>query len=52
MTHKARHEYKKTQHLDASASPPPAAKSSPAWKPQSCGLSRAELREIVAQVMG
>jgi hypothetical protein len=27
-------------------------KSSPDWKPQPCGLSRSELREIVGEILG
>ena len=45
-------EYKKTQRLAASVSRPQPPKSPPNWKPQPCGLSREELREIVAQIMG
>jgi hypothetical protein len=41
-----------TQCLGASASLPLPPKSSLDWKPEPCGLSRAELRKIVARIMG
>jgi hypothetical protein len=30
----------------------PTQKSDPNWKPQPCGLSREELRKIVAEILG
>jgi hypothetical protein len=34
------------------ATPAAAVKSCPNWKPEPCGLSRDELRAIVARIMG
>ncbi|WP_157733093.1 hypothetical protein [Bosea sp. AS-1] len=52
MNNKTQDKYQKTQQNAASAPRPLPPKSSPDWKPQACGLSREELREIVAQIMG
>jgi hypothetical protein len=46
------YDHKKPQHLSPSASRPSPPKSSPNWKPEPCGLSREELRRIVARIMG
>ncbi len=35
--------------MAAKLAPP---KADPAWKPQPCGLSREELRKIVAEILG
>lgn len=43
---------KKPQRLPASAMQPLRPKSIPDWKPEPCGLSRKELREIVAEILG
>ncbi|MEN5084553.1 hypothetical protein ABE438_18885 [Bosea sp. TWI1241] len=32
--------------------PPTVVKACPNWKPEPCGLSRDELRAIVARIMG
>lgn len=40
-----RRQVKTTNHTS-----PPLA--SPGWKPQPCGLSREELRKIVAEILG
>jgi hypothetical protein len=52
MKNKTRHEHETTDSVTLSPTRPSPPKSSPNWKPQPCGLSREELREIVAQIMG
>jgi hypothetical protein len=52
MTNITQYQYKKTRRVAASVSPPPPPKSPPNWKPEPCGLSREELRKLVAQIMG
>jgi hypothetical protein len=52
MKNKTRHQNKKTPRLAEAASRPLPPKSLPNWKPEPCGLSRAELRRIVARVLG
>jgi len=52
MKNTTRYEHKNTKRVTPSASRPLPPKSLPGWKPESCGLSREELREIVAQIMG
>lgn len=39
-----------TQHTASTIVPP--LRSHPDWKPQPCGLSREELRKIVAEILG
>jgi hypothetical protein len=38
------------QHSAATIMPP--LRAHPDWKPQPCGLSREELRKIVAEILG
>jgi len=52
MKSKIHYDHKKTQLLCPSASGASTPKSSPNWKPEPCGLSREELRKIVARIMG
>ncbi|WP_139163544.1 hypothetical protein [Bosea robiniae] len=52
MKSKIRHDHNKTQPPGPSASGPSLPKSAPNWKPEPCGLSREELRRIVARIMG
>jgi hypothetical protein len=52
MKNKTRHEHENIRNVSLSPSRPSPAKASPGWKPQPCGLTREELREIVAQIMG
>lgn len=51
--------YIKTVKPKAQARPPASTKSrikpgqsSPDWKPQPCGLTRSELRQIVGDILG
>jgi hypothetical protein len=52
MQSKIHYDHKKTQLLGQSASGASLPKSSPNWKPEPSGLSREELRKIVARIMG
>jgi hypothetical protein len=52
MKNTVQHEQAKTQRAAAGARQTLPPKSPPDWTPQPCGLSRQELREIVAQIMG
>lgn len=52
MKSNIQYDHKKTQPLGPSASGASLPKSSPNWKPEPCGLSREELRKIVARIMG
>ncbi len=52
MKNTVQHQQAKAQRAAAAARRTPPPKSPPDWMPQPCGLSREELREIVAQIMG
>mgnify|MGYP001043683565 FL=1 len=52
MKSKIHYDHNKTQSPGPSASGTSLPKASPNWKPEPCGLSRAELRKIVARIMG
>lgn len=52
MKSTTQYEHKKTQDLSASTARPLPPKSAQGWKPEPCGLSREELRRIVARIMG
>lgn len=52
MKSKTPYDHQKTKALGHSAPRTSVPKSSPNWKPEPCGLSREELRKIVAQIMG
>jgi len=52
MTSTVQHQQAKAQRAAATARQTLPPKSPPDWAPQPCGLSREELREIVAQIMG
>lgn len=52
MKNKTQHQQAKAQWDDAAARRALPPKSPPNWAPQPCGLSREELREIVAEMMG
>jgi hypothetical protein len=52
MKSKIHYDHKKTPPPGPTASGMSLPKSSPNWKPEPCGLSREELRKIVARIMG
>lgn len=52
MKNTVQHQQAKAQRAAAAARQTLPPKSPPDWAPQPCGLSREELREIVAQIMG